>query len=677
METTIEKTHNLIPFNNRKKVLIGTTSLLIFSTLTYAVHYFNNRRKRIAAFAEHYRLDGNGMLYLEEFKSKHTKRITRKMLRYIVAHEAVLPEDLENELRLPLYKDNIKFILKQIQDNKNKGRILLFESPAGSGVRYAIQTWVINEHKHNRIILTLDLHDYFSMVYQQEKTVYSCDSEQFIYAILNVFGYFSFDDVSNKYVKLGTSSSSSSISFHALSEESFSNQTISEKLDEKLIEIETVLKIIKSKSQPVTLVIKNLHLLFNDTESNNSQYNKINEIFEWLLKNEKEGLLEVILCNSGHSLISVLRKFKGYSENLDFITMESMNPKNVQKYLMEQVNVDLDDKIKFTKESSAEFVKYFSCNFFEIEDYRHSNIPVDKFISIRRGEQINKVKKFFKETPGFDPLSALSDPYIIPPVEHLKDCILEMMMKDGVLSLDNILPNVDNHHLSINEQELKYELILKLINWDIFKWRSSSKNDKSKSLFDKSKSLLNFTAATSATIINGVKDGIKMTEEMINEKLNLDLRSNVDGESLNREIPMGNIKEKDLIKASVFDSYNNNNSNNNNNNRILDRESDNQNKYYENDNYYTNNHYFQEYSNSQSITPVNEWKDYIPPPVPTKKDYMKSFGYDNSYSHNEIWESEKNQREVLRIKKKEYQYELTYHNLFIKEYLENWFNNIL
>jgi len=72
------------------------------------------------------------------------------------------------------------------------------------------------------------------------------------------------------------------------------------------------LKIIKSKSQPVTLVIKNLHLLFNDTESNNSQYNKINEIFEWLLKNEKEGLLEVILCNSGHSLISVLRKCKFY-----------------------------------------------------------------------------------------------------------------------------------------------------------------------------------------------------------------------------------------------------------------------------------------------------------------------------------------------------------------------------
>jgi len=57
-------------------------------------------------------------------------------------------------------------------------------------------------------------------------------------------------------------------------------------------------------------VIKNLNLLFGDNESNSSQYNKINEIFDWLLKNEKEGLLEVILCNSGHSLISTLRKCK-------------------------------------------------------------------------------------------------------------------------------------------------------------------------------------------------------------------------------------------------------------------------------------------------------------------------------------------------------------------------------
>ena len=353
-----------------------------------------------------------------------------------------------------------------------------------------------------------------------------------------------------------------------------------------------------------------------------------------------------------------------------------MNPKNVQKYLMEQVNNNLDDKIKFTKESSAEFAKYFSCNFFEIEDYRQSSIPVDKFISIRRGEQINKVKKFFKETPGFDPLSALSDPYIIPPIEHLKDSILEMMMKDGNLSLDNVLPNVDNHHLTLNEQELKYELILKLINCDIFKWKSTD-NARSKSLFDKSKqSLLNFTAVTSASIINGVKDGIKMTEEMLNEKLNLDNRPNIDGESLNHEYQVNEIKEKDVITTSVFDNYNNSDVNNNNN-YIQEKELNDQDRYYDSNNYYSNNHYFHDYTNSQSITPVNEWRDYIPPPVPTKKDYMKSFGYDNNYSHNEIWESEKNQREVIRIKKKEYPYELTYHNIFIKEHLENWFNNIL
>jgi hypothetical protein len=671
METAVEKTHKIIPVN-KQRVIIGTTSVLVFSSLTYAVHYLRNRSKRLAAFAEHYRLNEYGMLYLDEFKSKQTKRITRKMLRYVVAHEPVLVEDLENELRLPLFKENIKHIIKQIQDSKNKGKILLFESPAGCGVRYALQSWSISEHKHNKIILNLDLQDYFSMLYQQDRTVYSGDSEQFIYAILNVFGYFSFDDISNKYVKIGSSSSNSSVSSRCLSEESFSNQTLSERLDEKLVEIETVLKIVKSKSCPVTLVIKNIHLLFNDSESNNSQYDKINEIFAWLLKNEKEGLLEVILCNSGTSLISALRKFKGYSDNLDFKTYELMNPKTVQKYLMEQVNVDLVDKFKFTKETSQEFVKYFSSNFIEIEDYCQSNVTVDKFIGIRRGEQVNKVKKFFKETPGFDPLSALADPYVIPPIEHLKDCILEMMMKDGVLSLDNVLPNVDNHHLSIDEQELKYNLILKLINWNIFKWQSVTKNDKSKmSIFESSKNhLLNLTALTGATIINGVKDSIKMTEEKINEKLSvLNNASTEVSDVKSRDINVDEIKERDVITTNVFDNYNNDTVLPNSN---YVKEPINDNHYY-ND----NNYYYHDYTNSQSITPVNEWKDYIPPTVPVKNDFMTSFGYDNRYSHNEIWESEKNQRELLKIKKKDHPYELTYYNIFIKEHLENWFNSIL
>jgi len=349
-----------------------------------------------------------------------------------------------------------------------------------------------------------------------------------------------------------------------------------------------------------------------------------------------------------------------------------MNPKTVQKYLMEQVNVDLVDKFKFTKETSQEFVKYFSSNFIEIEDYCQSNVTVDKFIGIRRGEQVNKVKKFFKETPGFDPLSALADPYVIPPIEHLKDCILEMMMKDGVLSLDNVLPNVDNHHLSIDEQELKYNLILKLINWNIFKWQSVTKNDKSKmSIFESSKNhLLNLTALTGATIINGVKDSIKMTEEKINEKLSvLNNASTEVSDVKSRDINVDEIKERDVITTNVFDNYNNDTVLPNSN---YVKEPINDNHYY-ND----NNYYYHDYTNSQSITPVNEWKDYIPPTVPVKNDFMTSFGYDNRYSHNEIWESEKNQRELLKIKKKDHPYELTYYNIFIKEHLENWFNSIL
>jgi len=490
----------------------------------------------------------------------------------------------------------------------------------------------------------------FSMVFHDDKAVYNGDSEQFVYAILNVFGYFSFDDASNKYVRIGSSSSNSSVSSRCPSEESFSNQTVSEKLEEKLIEIETVLKIVKDKSQPVTLVIKNIHLLFNDTETNSSHYDKINEIFAWLLKNEKEGLLEVIFCNSGHSLISVLRKFKGYSENLDFKTLELMSQKATQKYLLDQVNQDLDDKYKFTKETASLFAEYFSSNFNEIEDYRQSNISVEKFISIRRGEQVNKVKKFFKETPGFDPLSALDNPYVTPPIEHLKDCILQMMMKDGTLSLDNIIPNIDNHHLTLHEQEIKYDLILKLIQWDIFKWKSLNKKEKSKiSLF----------GMTGASLING----IKTTEEKIINHIN-DSISPVERE----ENRINDIKERDVITTNVFDNYNS---------HSLYSKEDSPVGIYNSNNYFTDNNYYHDYTNSQSITPVNEWRDYVPPVPEVKNDYISSFGYDERNSHNEIWESEKNEKELMKVKTKEHPYELAYHNIFIKEYLESWFNSMI
>jgi len=357
--------------------------------------------------------------------------------------------------------------------------------------------------------------------------------------------------------------------------------------------------------------------------------------------------------------------------------MELMNPKVVKNYLIEQVNPSLEEKYQFTKENAAEFVKYFSSNFHEIEDYCHSNIPVDKFISIRRGEQINKIKKFFKETPGFDPKSALADPYIIQPIEHLKDCILEMMMKDGVLSLDNVLPNVDNHHLTIHEQELKYDLILKLINWDIFKWQSVVKKDKfdPKSLLINSKNtILNLTAMTGATIINGVKDSIKLTEEKLNH---LHTPVEEEPEVQSREVPINDINENDVITTNVFDKYTNY-SNSIIPDSIFVKEPDNHMGFYNNDyDHYSNNHYYHDYTNSQSITPVNEWKDFTPPKIEVNNDYISSFGYDDKYSHTDIWESEKNQRELLKIKKKEHPYELTYHNLFIKEHLENWFNSIL
>jgi len=329
------------------------------------------------------------------------------------------------------------------------------------------------------------------------------------------------------------------------------------------------------------------------------------------------------------------------------------------------------NKFKFTKETSQDFVRYFSSNFNEIEDYRQSKISVDKFISIRRGEQVNKIKKFFKETPGFDPMTALADPYIIPPIDHLKDCILEMMMKDGILSLDNVLPNVDNHHLTIHEQELKYELILKLIKWDIFKWQSVTKNNKSKmSIFETSKNhIKNLTAITSATIINGVKDGIKITEEKINEKLNA-INNDV-SDVRSRDINVDTMKERNAITTNVYNNYNNDS--------ILQNSNNEKGIYNNTNNYYSdNNYYYDDYTNSESITPVNEWKDYIPPTVPViKNNYINSFDYDGGYSHNEIWESEKNQRELLKIKKKEYPYELSYHNIFIKEHLEHWFNNNL
>jgi len=234
-------------------------------------------------------------------------------------------------------------------------------------------------------------------------------------------------------------------------------------LSEAFKEIETVLQYIclRSNTGPVLFILDDIQLLFDDQELV-GQYDCVLMILNWILKCQKNGLMDIVFCSSERSVITSVKKLKGFEKFLTTKVAEDVETSKIEKYLIKDVNKLLDEKYKFSKESAKEFANHFASNFEEIENYCKSKIPVNKYIQLRKEDYKKLVQQFFDETPGFELYPAFVDPYSTPPKDILKDLILELMMNE-ILSLDNVLP-------ARNGDPKKWAFVQNMINHKLLRW---------------------------------------------------------------------------------------------------------------------------------------------------------------------------------------------------------------
>jgi hypothetical protein len=75
------------------------------------------------------------------------------------------------------------------------------------------------------------------------------------------------------------------------------------------------LRLIASRSPagPVLLVVDDIQLLFHQRSALTEKYDAIPEVFNWLLKAETEGILDVVMCSSEKSAVGAIKRCMFYN----------------------------------------------------------------------------------------------------------------------------------------------------------------------------------------------------------------------------------------------------------------------------------------------------------------------------------------------------------------------------
>ncbi|ORX72523.1 hypothetical protein BCR32DRAFT_285771 [Anaeromyces robustus] len=488
---------------NKKFIIAGITSLSLGGIICYYLTPYLKRR-RIKNYIEHHNLNKNCFEYLDIFQSQAISPLVRSILKHILVADNFLNP---NELYLPEFKEQTNHLMKQIGDSYTGGKFLLLEGCKGNGKGYALRAWA---KKEKRICIYLGLKQSFrksvervnipsneisssidpyatpspnptttadaprylddttsataldNLSYSSLKEIHDNlfndlpERSLFVFGLLEAFGFFSIDTFSDPQHRPTRNSIINSLN----ERKQYLHPRL---LSEAFKEIETVLQYIclRSNTGPVLFILDDIQLLFNEQELV-GQYDCALTILQWLLKCQKNGLMDMIFCSSERSVITCVKKLKGFEKFLTTKVAEDVETSKVEKYLLHDVNKLLDDKFKFTKDSAQDFAHYFSSNFEEIENYCKSKIPVKKYIELRKEDYKTLVQQFFDETPGFELYPAFVDPYSTPPKDILKDLILEIMM-NCVLSLDNVLP-------ARNGDAKKWAFVQNMINHKLLRW---------------------------------------------------------------------------------------------------------------------------------------------------------------------------------------------------------------
>ncbi|KAI9353732.1 hypothetical protein BDR26DRAFT_849120 [Obelidium mucronatum] len=152
----------------------------------------------------------------------------------------------------------------------------------------------------------------------------------------------------------------------------------------------------RSKAGPCLLVIDDIQLLFRERIALTDRYDGIPEVFEWLLKCQVEGILDVTFCSSEKSAVGAIKRLRGYDWAIKLHAVESVEDDTVISYLMNQVNPCIKDASRrFTEETASLFVATFDGSLLELDLYfRDTHCPtVHAFIAKRERSFLRRLQK--------------------------------------------------------------------------------------------------------------------------------------------------------------------------------------------------------------------------------------------------------------------------------------------
>ncbi|KAJ3075936.1 hypothetical protein HDU98_006445 [Podochytrium sp. JEL0797] len=232
----------------------------------------------------------------------------------------------------------------------------------------------------------------------------------------------------------------------------------------------------RSKAGPVVLIIDDIQLLFRNRVALVDKYDGIAEVFEWLLRCEVEGILEVTFCSSEKSAVAGIKMLRGYDYAIKLYSIESVPDETVIQYLLTQVNPCIQDPHRhFTPETAALFVATFDGSLLELDLYLRDTLTVQPFIVKRQHSFHRRLLRHLptpppstSSQPSSSRSSLSSNPYLsshtphlppaLTPIQELSQLFLEVMMKGGVLRVAAL--DVD-----------KMRVVETLVERNILRWR--------------------------------------------------------------------------------------------------------------------------------------------------------------------------------------------------------------
>ncbi|KAJ3204951.1 hypothetical protein HDU67_009202 [Dinochytrium kinnereticum] len=126
----------------------------------------------------------------------------------------------------------------------------------------------------------------------------------------------------------------------------------------------------KSKHGPTLFVLDDVQLLFRERAALSEKYDGIGEVFGWLLRCEREGILDCVLCSSEKSAVGGVKRLRGYDWGLALHSVDGVEDDVIIEYLLRDVNPKIKEpQRRFTEETAALFVATFNGSLLELDNY--------------------------------------------------------------------------------------------------------------------------------------------------------------------------------------------------------------------------------------------------------------------------------------------------------------------